>query len=156
MTIYAGGKNLTELTETDLPVLEKYLREIRKDLGIDENKSGDNETAQEGMKEACSGDGKELSPSRIKAVAVYEYALGYIEGADNMTRAELFNAVRDRLESEAAKAYGNEAEKLGELMDSLPPNAETFGKYLRDAGIKKYNSRGDRQFGPSIRRQSEI
>jgi len=99
---------------------------------------------------------KELPPSRIKAQAVYDWALAAIEGAGKMTIFDLFTAMHDRLDSEIAKAYGRQAEKLQELKNSLPPSPETFGRYLRDAGIKKYNSRGDRVPGRSIRRRSEI
>jgi hypothetical protein len=68
----------------------------------------------------------------------------------------LFDAIRNRLDTEIAKAHGAEAEKLGELRESLPASAETFGKYLRDAGIKKNTSRRDRSHGRSIVHQSDI
>ena len=97
-----------------------------------------------------------LPPSRVKARAVYEYAMEVIPGAEKMTRSELLEATKNRLDSEIAKAFGGETEKLQELRESLPPNGAAFGKYLRDAGIKKYNSKGDRTPGRSIRRSSEI
>jgi hypothetical protein len=95
---------------------------------------------------------KDLAPSRVKARAVYEWAMGRIEGAERMTIAELLDAARKRLEVEAGKATGAEAEKLAELRADLPSSADTFGKYLRDAGIKQYNAKGERQPGRSVRR----
>jgi hypothetical protein len=98
-----------------------------------------------------------LPPSRVKARATYEYALNTITGAGEMTVAELFDAVRDRLDAEICKAAGKQAEQLQELKDSLPDNAETFGRYLREAGVKKYDKTGQHRLpSRSIRRKSEI
>jgi hypothetical protein len=97
-----------------------------------------------------------LPPSRMKARAVYEYALANIPGAAKMTRAELYDAIRTRFEAEAAKAHGRHAEEVAKLRACLPPNAETFGKYLRDAGIKVYDNGGNRKSSRSICRHSEI
>jgi len=97
-----------------------------------------------------------LPPSRTKALAAYEYALSVIPGADKMTISELFDALRERLDVEITKGSGPEAEKLAEFRNSLPDNATTFGKYLRDAGVKRYNTKGDRLPTRSIRRRSEI
>jgi len=101
-------------------------------------------------------DDEDLSPSRVKAKAVYEWALESIGGADRMTRTELYNAIAARLEAEASKAKGRQAELLADLRDSLPPNAEAFGKYLRDAGVKVYDGKGDRRPGRSIRRVDQV
>jgi hypothetical protein len=101
-------------------------------------------------------DREDLSPSRVKARALHDWAMECIPGAERMTRTELYNAIKARLEAETAKAHGRQAELLAELCESLPPNAEAFGKYLRDAGIKVYNSRGDRHPTRSIRRRDQI
>jgi len=101
-------------------------------------------------------DHEDLSPSRLMAAALYEWAMECIPGAERMTRTELYNAIKTRLEIEESKAYGREAERLAELYKKMPPNAETFGKYLRDAGIKVYDSRGNRHPTRSIRRRNQI
>ena len=98
---------------------------------------------------------RKLSPSRVKARAVYEYAWQEIEGAKTMTIRELFNAIITRLDALIVEATGDEEEKLKELRDSLPSNSETFGRYLHQAGIKRYSSKGDRMPGRSIHRQNE-
>ena len=87
-----------------------------------------------------------LSPSRVKARAVYEWAIETIQGADRMTLGELFPLILEKLDTTiAATPPGSgELEKLQELRDSLPERADTFGKYLRDAGITRYNTTGER------------
>ena len=96
---------------------------------------------------------RELPPSRTKAAAVYEWALAEVPGADDMILRELYAAILDRLDGLIARAHPEteDAEKLQKLRDSLPKNAETFGKYLREAGIKRYNTKGER-----IRRMSHF
>ena len=79
-----------------------------------------------------------------------------IQGAKDMSRADLFEAIKNRLDMEIAKAQGAQVEKLIELRDSLPDKQETFAKYLREAGVKKYGARSGRQHGKSIVRQEEI
>lgn len=88
----------------------------------------------------------ELSPSRVKARAVYEWAIQTIEGADKMPLRNLLPRILKELDSKIATAPpgAGEVEKLQELRDSLPGSAETFGKYLREAGIKRYNTKGER------------
>ena len=105
-----------------------------------------------------TGPTKDLPPSRLKAAAVYEWAIETIDGADKMPLRDLHAAILEELDATiAAKPPGaGEVEKLQELRDSLPDNSETFGKYLRDAGIKKYNANGERAKRIShFRRQSE-
>ena len=99
---------------------------------------------------------KELSPSRLKAKAVYEWAWNEITGAKDMTIAELYDAAKCRLEALTVQNTGPEAEKLADLCDSLPPNSEAFGKYLRDAGIKRYDGSGKRTPGRSVRRSNQV
>jgi hypothetical protein len=91
-------------------------------------------------------DRKELPPSRWKALAVYEWGLAEIPGADNMTLRELFSRILEEFDSRISRAFpgAGEREKLQELHDSLPSKAETFGRYLRDCGVKRYNARGER------------
>ena len=85
-----------------------------------------------------------------------EQAMAAIEGADKMTRLELYNAIKARLSTEVARASGSELEKLNVFSGFLPPNAESFGKYLRDAGVKVYNSQGIRREGRSVPRRNQI
>lgn len=144
------GHSQAQENRSKLKLIRDYNRNLQGQPAKDQPKGGPPPDTEE------ADEGTGLSPSRTMAAAVYDYAVGVIPGAAKMTRSELFDAIHLRLESEIAKPYGNETEKLQELRDSLPSNAETFGKYLRDAGIKKYNSRGDRVPGRSIRRSSEI
>lgn len=97
------------------------------------------------------------SPSRTKARAVYEWAISTIPGAKQMTNADLLEASRSKLEMLAAESDGKESDKFEELLKSLPSNAETFGKYLRDAGIKRYGKGGRPPMsGGSVRRSSQL
>ncbi len=97
----------------------------------------------EGSKEESSkiGDlakqdcGTALPHAYEKAKAVYEWALGDIEGATQMTLRDLHYAIKDKLESVAS---GPLVECQPELLASLPRTPETFRKYLNKAGIKRY------------------
>lgn len=102
-----------------------------------------------------SGEPLKLKPSRTKARAVYEWALATIAGADEMTISVLFDTIRSRLEVEIGKANGAEEEKLTQFVESLPPNAETFSKYLRDAGIKHHDRTGRHTRRTQFRKRSE-
>lgn len=95
--------------------------------------------------EGAKSSNPDLAPSRTKARALYEWAMRAIPSAENMTRSELFDAIQ------------NHADFKGDMLDWLPPSADTFGRYLREAGIKVYGNNGDRvNAGSSIRRQAEI
>jgi hypothetical protein len=85
--------------------------------------------------ESLGGDLK-LSPSRLKAKAVYEWAMSEIEGAGKMTIVELYDAIVAH------------PKMKGEALEGIPNNAATFGKYLRDAGIKRYDRSGKRKSSP--------
>ncbi len=91
-------------------------------------------------------DSDDLPPSRVKARAVYEWALNYIPTADKMPIRDLLPAIYEKLDVAITRQPPGaaEAEKLQELRDSLPDIPETFGKYLRDAGIRRYNAKGER------------
>lgn len=78
---------------------------------------------------------RKLAPSRIKARAIYDWALSEIPGAQDMSISELFNAIEIHPKVPS---------------DALAPNAETFGKYLRDAGVKRYSMRKGKSQGKSI------
>ena len=82
--------------------------------------------------ESLGGDLK-LPPSRLRAKAVYEWAISEIEGAGKMTIAELYDAIVAR------------PEMKGDALSGFPDNAATFGKYLRDAGVKRYDRSGKRK-----------
>jgi hypothetical protein len=108
---------------------------------------------------SCEGDAdqnQKLSPSRINAKAVYDYAMNTIAGADKMTVGELFAAIKNRLDAETGKAHGKQAELLGKFRDSLPNNVATFRKYLNDAGVTRYGKRVFRRPTGSIRRREDI
>jgi hypothetical protein len=87
-----------------------------------------------------------LSPSRVRARAVYEWAIEVIDGADRMPIAVLLPRIFERLDAELEKVPDGSAEfeKFTELRSSLPDNTETFGRYIREAGIKRYNRKGER------------
>jgi len=82
-----------------------------------------------------------LKPSHAKAKALYEWATENIDGADEMTYAELF----DKLQSDPRCAG-----------EGLPDNAEAFARYCRAAGVQRNTPR--RAKGPtrSIRRASDL
>ena len=84
---------------------------------------------------------RRLSPSRVKAKALYDWAMSEIKGFEDMTIKELYEAI----ESHTSDAY-----------KALPPNAETFGKYLRDAGVKKYSKQQDKAMGKSIQKAGDL
>lgn len=72
-------------------------------------------------------------PDSVAAVrGAYEWALSEIDGADGMTISELFYAIQAHPLME------------DEYLDRLPDNPGTFGKYLRRAGIRRYNVSGNR------------
>jgi len=79
----------------------------------------------------ATGEGR-LSAAVAPVRGVYDWALAEIEGANDMTIAELFDAIRSH------------PEMTSEYLDILPDNADTFGKYLRRAGIRRYGSRARR------------
>lgn len=77
---------------------------------------------------------RKLSPSRIKAKAAHDWAMSAIPNAEAMTIAELFDAI---------------VHHPSDASEGLPDNAEAFGRYLRDAGVSRYNRRRDKQDLPS-------
>ena len=89
---------------------------------------------------------KELPACVSRARAVYEWGLSVIPVSDDMTVQEIHAAILEKLDCTIAEtpSGAGELEKLQELRDSLPDNGDTFGRYLRKAGIKRYNTRGDR------------
>jgi hypothetical protein len=66
------------------------------------------------------GPVRRVKPSHAKARALYEWAMGHIDGAETMTYAELF----EKLSSNPQCAG-----------EALPDNAEAFGRYCRAAGF---------------------
>ncbi len=83
---------------------------------------------------------RKLSPSRIKAKAVYDWAKSEILGAEDMTIAELYHAI------ECHPSHAS---------DAIGPNPAAFAKYLRDAGVKIYLTQADKE-GESVHRPDEI
>ncbi len=71
--------------------------------------------------------------STLEAVrGVYDWAMSQIPGADAMTIPKLFVAIQQHPEMQS------------EFLERLPDNADTFGAYLRRAGIRRYNTSGNR------------
>lgn len=94
--------------------------------------------------ESNTSERTEMPPSRTKARSVYEWALSAIVGAEEMTVAELFNAIQ------------KDPRAISEVLDMLPDNAETFGRYLREAGVRRYDKTCNRRSSRSVRRSNEI
>lgn len=90
--------------------------------------AGNGGTAQDhaGGTEAINSN-TDLAPSRMKAKSAHDWAMQTISGADKMTIAELHQAIMDHPQGPT---------------DCIPDKPETFGKYLRDAGVKRYDSKG--------------
>lgn len=85
---------------------------------------------------AKAGDEK-LSDAVAAVRGVWEWAISTIEGADAKTIPELFDAIQSH------------PEMTSEYLDRLPDNADTFGTYLRRAGIRRYKTSGSRARRPS-------
>lgn len=83
-----------------------------------------------------------LSPKLEIVKATYEWAISKIPGADKMTIPKLFHAIQTH------------SDMKSEYLDSLPDNAETFGTYLRRAGIRRYSDAGERTYRQSRRPRS--
>jgi len=82
-----------------------------------------------------------LKPSHQRAKALYEWGMVHIDGAENMTYAELYRELT------------NNPHCAGE---GLPGDAETFARYCRSAGIHRNTSRQVKHIGRSVRRESDI
>ena len=136
------GDDFRWLCEDACKVTPRRLRDAVKQ-STPSSQSGGRGTTPGGEGETLD---KELPPSRVKAKAAYEWAIEAIGGAGDIPLRELLPKIRKELDSliEAAHPGAGEAEKLREFRDSLPSSPETFGKYLRDAGIKRYSTKGDR------------
>jgi membrane-bound lytic murein transglycosylase B len=59
-----------------------------------------------------------------------------------MTVAELHEAILNNPNKDVAKC--------------VPDNAESFARYLRQAGVKKYDKLGKPQHGGSVRRREDL
>jgi len=135
---FGGLQSLVkEIRDGDQDRIEKILQEVEVDIKQFLDVAPDVKTSQ--VHADKSSD--DLSPSRSKAKSVYDWAIAEIPGAADMTLSELFDAIQNH-QSDAA--------------DALPPTAESFGKYLREAGVKRYSTRSARQPTRSIRLESEI
>jgi hypothetical protein len=82
-----------------------------------------------------------LPPSRTKARAAYDWAMQNIRRAEKMTIPELLEAIMTHPQGPT---------------DCIPDNADTFGRYLRETGVKRYDKTGRRRAGRSIRRADEL
>jgi hypothetical protein len=78
---------------------------------------------------------RKLAPSRTKAKAAYDWAMSAIPGAEDMTIQELFNAIDSHPD---------------DVRTEIGPNPEAFGKYLRDAGVRKYLGKTGKSAGSSV------
>jgi len=86
---------------------------------------------------------KKLKPCWEAAVGVYDWAMSEIPGADTMTVSELFEAIQ------------NHPDMKADFLEKLPDNAETFGRYLREGGVKRYDKTG-RRTTRSVRHRAEM
>ena len=80
-------------------------------------------------------------PSIVRARQIYEWALSEIPGAEDMTYAELHEAIMNHPQSEC---------------EGLPDSWNTFSAYLRLAGIKKNRPRHSGRTSRSVRRDADI
>lgn len=105
-----------------------------------------------------SGSVEAQGPAVVRAKAVYDFAWETMPEVRDMSIAELYAAVRDKLELMASKAKGEEAERWSELLDGLPDRADTFARYLRRAGVRRYDKAGVRKTrtGGSVRRSADM
>jgi len=83
----------------------------------------------------------EFPPSVLKARSAYDYAIAKIPVAGEMTYKEIYDklSLDPKIES-----------------DMLPDNAETFEKYLRRSGLKRYRKRQKPNTTRSIRPMKEF
>ena len=84
---------------------------------------------------------RKLAPSRVLAAATYDWAMSAITGAEVMTIAELFEAIDSH-------PYGVDLQ--------IGPNAETFARYLRDAGVKRYFGKTAKEPGGSVASSDDL
>ena len=82
-----------------------------------------------------------LKPSRAKAKGLYEWAMEHMDGAEDMTYAQLFDVLQD------------DPHCAGE---GLPDNAEAFARYCRAAGIQRNTPRRSKGPTRSVRRASNL
>jgi hypothetical protein len=82
-----------------------------------------------------------LKPSHERAKEAYEWAMSNIEGAENLTYTQLFDALQI------------DPRRGGE---GLPDSAETFARYCRAAGIRRNTPRKSRGPTRSVRRASDL
>lgn len=123
------------------------LRGLRSDLKVEETRPGESTTPRDSTPEKRTeadsphAHADRLKPSHRKAKALYEWAIENIPGAEDMTYADIFEALR------------REPQCGGE---GLPDNAGTFARYCRAAGIRCNTPR--RAKGPtrSVRWASDL
>lgn len=109
---------------------------------IEEKKVGENLPQQTSNTAANSGDECRLTPSLEVVHGVYEWAMLEISDADAMTIPQLFDAIQLHPMMKS------------DFLERLPNNSDTFGKYLKRAGIDRYNTSGSRKRRPSRRPRS--
>jgi len=82
-----------------------------------------------------------LKPSHRRAKSLFEWAMENLYGAEDMTYAQLFDALVN-----APRCWG----------EGLPNNAATFARYCRAAGIHRNTLRSHKGATRSIRRSSDL
>ena len=82
-----------------------------------------------------------LKPSYARAKALYEWAMEHMDGAENMTYAELYAKLT------------NDPHCAGE---GLPGNAAAFARYCRAAGVRRNAPRRGKRATRSVRRASDM
>jgi hypothetical protein len=88
--------------------------------------------------------GPPIKTAADKARAVYEFAMSEIPEAANMTRSDLHAAVIEHCELKIASsnAPDHSPSDFQRLLEWIPDNPETFARYLRMAGVRRYGPDG--------------
>lgn len=80
------------------------------------------ENANPAARLAAADDDDDRPDSRGKALAAFEWAVHNVPGADGLPVEKLYRMLMDDYQA---------------LRESLPPTAESFARYLRQAGVKR-------------------
>jgi hypothetical protein len=103
----------------------------------------DDEERTEGPDGGQSPERAKLKPAWVAARGAYEWAMSRIPDAGEMTIKEVFDAIQ------------NHPDMKADFLEKLPDNAETFAKYLRNAGVRRYDKTGRRR-ARTVRRRADL
>lgn len=138
---------LPDIEQATIDALEQAANELDELIAAKVDDKVENESANQDQPPATGageqGEGKTLSPSRAKAYGQYLHAVGRNPELANATDREVYNAVKEQLDS-------------GETL----PTYATWTKYVRDArahhDANKHRSRAGRPHGKSVVRRDQI